>query len=47
MPYTRGKVFTISMSEDDKLLLETLAKRHKLPMKEIVDSEREALKETA
>ena len=36
MPYTRGKVFTISMSEDDKLLLETLAKRHKLPMKEIV-----------
>lgn len=36
MPYKRGKVFTISMNEDDKLLLETLAKRHKLPMKEIV-----------
>ena len=36
MPYKRGKVFTISMNEDDKLLLETLSKRHKLPMNEIV-----------
>lgn len=36
MPYKRGKVFSISMNEDDKLLLETLAKRHKLPQKEII-----------
>lgn len=36
MSYTRGKVFNVSMNEADKLLLETLAKRHKLTQKVIV-----------
>ena len=36
MPYKRGKTFDVKLDEDDKLLLETLAKRHKLPQKFIV-----------
>lgn len=36
MPYKRGKVFSCSMTEAEKLLLETLAKRHKIPQKVIV-----------
>ena len=36
MPYKRGKVFAITLDEADKLVLEKLAKRHKLSQKEIV-----------
>jgi len=36
MPYERGKVFAITLDEADKLVLEKLAKRHKLSQKEIV-----------
>lgn len=36
MPYTRKKTFNITLDEADKLLLETLAKRHKKDQKFIV-----------
>ena len=35
MAYKRGKVFAVTLKEDDKLLLETLAKRYKLSQIEI------------
>lgn len=35
MSYKRGKVFAVTLKEKDKLLLETLAKRHKLSQIEI------------
>ena len=36
MPYIRKKTFNITLDEPDKLILEKLAKRHKLSQKEIV-----------
>lgn len=36
MSYKRGKVFSVTLNEKDKLILETLAKRHKLNQKEIM-----------
>ena len=35
MPYKRGKVHKVELAEKDKLVLEKLAKRHKLSQKEI------------
>jgi len=36
MSYKRGKVFSVTLNEEDKLMLETLAKRHKVNQKEIM-----------